>query len=158
MKKDSKINKQLEKLQTENAELLADLQRTRADFENFRKNVDAEKDRLSLATKQAMILKLLPVIDGIDQATNHLPAELEDNSWATGVLKLNQKLVDDLSRIGVRKIKAEIGQEFNPDQHSALLMDEETEGEAEVIAEVLQPGYWYDDQVMRPASVKVARQ
>ena len=58
----------------------------------------------------------------------------------------------------MRKVEAEIGQEFNPDQHSALLMDEAAEGDTEVIAEVLQPGYWYEDQVMRPASVKVTRQ
>ena len=86
MKKDVKIGKQLEKLQAENTELLNDLQRTRADFENFRKNIDADKERLTLATKQATIKKLLPVIDGIDKATSHLPAELQTNSWAIGVL------------------------------------------------------------------------
>lgn len=138
-------------------ELTMDLQRVRADFENYRKRVEAEKSAARGFGQREMVVKLLPIIDDIERATQHLPAELAENSWAKGVANLAKNLEKITENLGVKKILAQSGTPFNPDLHHAVQIDEESEGEKEVIAEELQAGYTLGDQVLRPAMVKVAR-
>lgn len=137
-------------------ELIADLQRVRADFENYRKRVEIEKEGLVDLTKAATILKLLPTVDNIERALAHSPAELADNKWAQGVVALGRSLEKSLSELGVVRISANPGEPFNHDLHEAVMM-EDAEGEHEVIAEELRPGYMFGDQVIRPSMVKVTR-
>jgi len=137
-------------------ELTVDLQRTRADFENFRKNVDADKTRLAIVVKNATIVKLLPMVDDIERAMKHIPVELVNNEWAKGVMSLKTKLEKQLESLGVKRIMAEAGTEFNPEIHEAVLVDD-VDGEHEVVAEELVSGYTLDGEVIRPASVKVTR-
>ncbi len=136
------------------AELTADLQRMRADFENYRKRVDEEKQTAREYGEAAIASKLLPVIDDIERAVTHLPAELADNAWAQGVANLSKNLDKTLETIGITRISSEPNSDFNPDQHHAVQFDE-AEGEREVIAEELQPGYLYNGEVLRPAMVRV---
>lgn len=137
-------------------ELTIDLQRTRADFENFRKNVDADKARLVNVVKNTTIMKLLPMVDDIERALRHAPVELTDNEWVKGVMSLKAKLEKQLESLGVKRIVADAGTEFNPEIHEAVLVDD-VDGEHEVVAEELVPGYTLDGEVIRPASVKVTR-
>lgn len=139
------------------AELTADLQRQRADFENYRKRVDTEKTLAKQAARGATILQLLPVIDTIERAVAHLPAELADNSWAQGVVSLGKNLDRTLADFGLQRIEAASGVPFNPELHEAVTMDD-SEGQQEVIAEELRAGYTLDGQVVRPSMVKVTRQ
>lgn len=139
------------------AELTADLQRQRADFENYRKRVEQEKDFAKQATRSATIMQLLPVIDTIDQAIGHVPGDLAENSWAKGVVALGKNLDKMLSDLGVGRIHATPGTEFNPELHEAVMADD-SEGEQEVVAEELRAGYTLDGRVMRPSMVKVTRQ
>jgi len=139
------------------AELTADLQRTRADFENYRKRVDAEKTQAREAGRNAAIMKLLPVIDTIERATRHIPEDLADNKWAQGVAGLSRNLDKTLAGLGLEKIVAEPGTVFDPELHEAIQFDEDAEGEEEVIAEELQPGYLQDDKPLRHAMVRVTR-
>ena len=145
------------KLNTQNEELINDLQRLRADFENYRKRVTLDLQSARDFSRQQTVGKLLPTIDNITRATTHLPEELKDNDWATGVMKLPQLLEKDLATIGVTKILAEPGTIFDPEIHEAVQMDEESEGDTEVIAEELQTGYMVDGAVLRPAMVRVMR-
>lgn len=138
-------------------ELTNDLQRLRADFENYRKRVEQDKQTARGFAKQETVLKLLPALDNINRATSHLPASLEDNQWASGVVKLPKILQKDLAAIGVSPILAAPGTPFNPQLHDAIQMDEAAEGETEVVAEELQTGYMVDGVVIRPAMVKVTR-
>ena len=78
-KKEQKIIEEIQKLEQENGELLLDLQRTRADFENYRKNVDADRERAKALAKKSLLLELLPVLDDLDLAIAHAPADLANS-------------------------------------------------------------------------------
>ena len=127
------------------AELTNDLQRTRADFENFRKQVEIQKENERRATKLATVSKMLPLLDDLDRAI----ASYEE------LKPLEKSLEKTLKELGLARIPSEIDVEFDPDLHDAVMV--EGEGEKEVIAETLRPGYYYESEVLRPAMVKVRK-
>jgi len=139
-------------------ELTADLQRTRADFENYRKRVEGEKAAARDAGQTAAVMRLLPVIDNIERAITHVPADLAENAWAMSVANLVKQLDKSLEGLNVKRIDAAAGTPFDPELHEAIQFDEAAEGEHEVIAEELQAGYTLGGQPIRPAMVKVTRQ
>lgn len=152
-KKDSKC----EKLQTENSELKNDLQRTRADFENYRKNVESRISNAQNLGEKKAILALIPMVDDIERAISHLPEDLVKNAWAQNVVKMSKNLEKNLSKLGVEKINSSNGAIFNPELHEAIQFDEESEGEEEIVAEELRAGYTLKGEVLRAAMVKVGR-
>jgi molecular chaperone GrpE len=151
-------SKQHEELEQQIGELTQDLQRTRADFENYRKRVEGEKTAAREAGQMSMVLKLLPVIDTIERAVGHMPADLQENKWARGVAGIAKNLQKTLEGLNLRRIEATPGTEFNPELHEAIQFDEDAVGEKEVITEELQAGYLLNDQPIRHAMVKVTRQ
>lgn len=152
-----KSKKQVE-LETTIDELTQDLKRSRADFENYRNRVAVEKDQARIAGQTSTLLKLLPTVDNIERAISHAPKELENNTWVTGVVKLTKNLEKSLADMDVKRIDANPGSVFNPDLHEAIQMDEDAEGEREVIAEELQAGYIIGSTVARHSLVKVTKQ
>jgi len=150
------MTKKTDELEQQIGELTIDLQRVRADFENYRKRVDEEKQSAREFGEASIASKMLPVIDDIERAVTHLPAELVDNVWAQGVANLSKNLDKALNSIGITRISAELNSAFDPDQHHAVQFDE-ADGEQEIIAEELQPGYLYKGEVLRPAMVRVTR-
>ena len=129
------------------ASLVSDLQRTRADFENFRKQVEIQREQAKAVAVNGTVLKLLPLLDDIDRAILAYPEQLG---------ALSGSLAKTLGELGLTKIDSEPGVEFNPDFHDAISMDD-SEGTKEVIAETLRAGYTYDGEVVRPAMVRVTR-
>lgn len=127
-------------------ELTEDLQRTRADFENFRKQVELQKENERKATKLATVYKILPLLDDVDRAILSYNEQLNP---------LEKSLAKTLKELQLEKIVSNEGVEFNPDIHDAVMV--EGEGEKEVIAETLRSGYYYENEVLRPAMVKVKR-
>ncbi len=150
MSKNQKDNAQI-------VELTSDIQRVRADFENYRKRVESEKQSARDYGQKEMVIKLLPVIDNIERAVGHVPAELADNAWAQGIVTLQKNLEKTLVSIGITKIAAEPVAVFNPDLHHAVQFDEDSDGDQEIVAEELQTGYMLDGHVLREAMVKVTR-
>ena len=150
-------HKKIDDLQHTIDELTLDLQRTRADFENYRKRVEAEKQSAHSMGQAKSVMKLLPVIDTIERAIANVPEELADNAWAKGVAGLGKQLDKQLKEIGLEKIDAKPGALFNPELHQAVQFDEAADGEKEVIAEELRAGYTLDGAVIRDAMVKVTR-
>lgn len=153
MKKDKK--EKAEELEKKIEELTNDLIRTRADFENYRKRVESEKEQAKVVAKSAIISKLLPIIDDIELAISYAPENLKDNPWVKGVNKLSVKLETSLSNLGVKAIDAKNNTTFDPKLHDAISMDDSSEGEEEIILEELRKGYLYNDAVIRPSMVKV---
>lgn len=151
-------HKKTDDLQRTIDELTLDLQRTRADFENYRKRVEAEKQSAHSMGQAKSVMKLLPVIDTIERAIANVPEELADNAWAKGVAGLGKQLDKQLKEIGLEKIDAKPGTSFNPELHQAVQFDEEADGDKEVVAEELRAGYTLDGTVIRDAMVKVTRQ
>ena len=126
-------------------ELTNDLQRTRADFENYRKQVETQKLAEKKMVELATVYKVLPLIDDIDRAIMSY-AELKP---------LEKSLEKTLKELGLGRILSEADVDFNPDLHEAVMV--EGDGEKEVIAETLRPGYYYNGEVLRPAMVKVKK-
>jgi molecular chaperone GrpE len=155
--KDEKPSKKDKDLQVKIDELTLDLKRTRADFENYRKRVETEKDQARTAGKSGAILKLLPVIDNIERAIAHAPEELKENKWAQGVANLVKNLEKSLESLDVKRIQADKGMPFDPAFHEAIQFDEDAEGDSEVIDEELQAGYMMNGTVVRHSMVKVTR-
>ena len=153
MKKDKK--EKAEELEKKIEELTNDLIRTRADFENYHKRVESEKEQAKVVAKSAIISKLLPIIDDIELAISYAPENLKDNPWVKGVNKLSLKLETSLSNLGVKTIDAKSNTTFDPKLHDAISMDDSSEGEEEIILEELRKGYLYNDAVIRPSMVKV---
>lgn len=144
MKKD-KIEVLKAEFAAKNAEMLNDLQRTRADFENYRKQVEAQKLAAVRTAQLATVYKVLGLLDDIDRAVGSY-AELAP---------LEKSLEKTLKELGLERIASEPGVEFNPDLMDAVMV--EGDGEREVVAETLRPGYYYEGEVLRPAMVKVVR-
>lgn len=153
----AKTKKQLE-VEAQLQELIIDLQRTRADFENYRKRAEIEKTSAREFGQSAAILKLLPVIDNIERAIAYTPEDLKDNAWVQGVAGLVKNLEKSLESLNVKRIEATPGTPFDPDLHEAIQFDEEATGEHEVIAEQMQAGYTLNGHVIRHAMVNVTRQ
>ena len=150
--------KKVDEYEQQLAELTADLQRTRADFENYRKRVEGEKVAARDAGQASAILKLLPVIDNIERAAFHIPDDLKENKWAQGVAGLAKNLEKSLEVLNLKRIDASKGTEFNPELHEAIQFDETAEGEKEIIEAELQAGYLLNGVPIRHAMVKVTRQ
>lgn len=137
-------------------ELTGDLQRMRADFENYRKNSEIDKQRYGKVVKNDTLIKVIPIVDDIERATAHLPEDLVDNDWAKGVVALREKLIKDLHELGVDKVDTEPGTVFDPVYHEATAMDDEG-GDTEVVGEELRSGWIVDGEVIRPAMVRVVK-
>ncbi len=159
VEKSRKTKKQLE-LEQQIGELTQDLQRTRADFENYVKRSETERAMARESGQASTILKLLPVIDNIERAIIYVPDELKDNSWVQSVTGLVKNLEKSLESMDLKRIDATPGIAFNPDLHEAILFDE-AEGDSpngeEVIAEEMQPGYTLGGRPIRHSMVKVTR-
>lgn len=152
-----KPSKKEEQLAQQVGELTQDVQRLRADFENYRKRIDIEKVQLSDLTKAATIMKLLPIIDTLERAIAHAPADLAENKWVQGVTSVGKNLDKSLQELGLSRINASAGVTFDPNLHEAVMMDEDSAGDREVIAEELRAGYTLGESVIRPSMVKVTR-
>lgn len=128
-------------------ELTNDLQRTRADFENYRKQTEIQKTQAIAMAKSATIRQVLPLIDDFSRAIMAYPEQLRP---------LEKNLQKTLDSLGIKVIDSLPGTGFNPDLHEAVSVSDDG-GEVEVISETLRPGYMYDGAVIRAAMVKVSR-
>ena len=146
-KKSVKESAEIAKLEAEKNEMISDLQRTRADFENYRKQVELQREQAKKVATDSTVMKFLPLIDDMSRAIAANPDSLAP------VSKTLEKIMNEL---GLRKIYTSEGTAFNPDLHNDISI-EESEGEKEVISEELMPGYFYNNEVLRPAMVRVRR-
>lgn len=132
--------------------------RIAADFENYRKRTLKEKDDLELQVKRNTITELLPIIDNFERARAQIKpqndGEMAIHKSYQGVYK---QLVDCLKRLGVSPMRPE-GQEFDPNEHEAVMREPTDEYPEGTVLEELVRGYFLGDRVLRHAMVKVAAQ
>ncbi|MCL1876900.1 nucleotide exchange factor GrpE [Candidatus Saccharibacteria bacterium] len=148
--------KKPDELEQQIGELTADLQRVRADFENYRKRVDSDLERAKSIGENKAVMKILPLIDILAKAMADIPMEISENTWVLGIVGVQKNLEKMMGEINLQPINVKLGDDFNPDLHHAVQFDEQS-GEREIIAEILQNGYIYQGQILRPAMVKVTR-
>lgn len=162
MTKQAKPDKQqkapkLDKKDAQILDLTNDLQRIRADFENYLKRVELEKEQVRKAGAERIILDLLPVVDNIDRAITYVPEEIADEPWVKGIAGLTKQLDKALEKLNVARIDAKPGTAFDPEFHQAIQFDEDAKGDKEVIDEELQSGYTRDGSPIRHSMVRVTR-
>jgi molecular chaperone GrpE len=145
----------LEKAQAQAAEYLDGWQRSRAEFANYKRRVEAEREELRRASNEALLLKLLPVVDDFERAFQKIPQEWAASPWVSGISMILRKLQALLESQGVVPIQA-AGQPFNPQQHEAVLLEETAEHPDGTVTAEIQRGYRLGERVLRPAQVKVA--
>lgn len=126
-----------------------------AEFENARTRNEKESKKMYDIGAKEVLEKLLPVVDNFERAIIMIPEEDKDRSFEQGVDMIYKQLMSTLEGIGVAAMNAE-GKEFNPDLHNAVIhVEDENLGE-NIVAEEMQKGYMYKDQVLRHSMVKVA--
>ena len=149
-----KLREKIKKLEEEKQEYLDLSQRTRADYANFKKEVESTRvaDR-KFATKR-FIEELLPVLDSYDMSQGNKEAwEAVDKNWRMGVEYIFAQLRTVLEGEGVTQF-GKIGDTFNPELHESMeQMDVENESENDKIVKILQNGYKMNDMILRPARV-----
>lgn len=148
-------DKEKDKLKEQVAELNDKVVRQMAEFDNFRKRTEKEKQKMFETGAKSVIEKILPVVDNFERGIAALSDEEKEGQFAQGVIMVYKQLMDELEKMEVKPIEA-VGQEFNPDLHNAVMhIEDENLGE-NVIAAELQKGYTYRDQVVRHSMVQVA--
>jgi molecular chaperone GrpE len=146
---------ELEQARAQAAEYLDGWQRARAEFANYKRRVETEREELRRSSTQALLLKLLPVVDDFERAFQTLPPELKDVPWVEGMRMILRKLHSILDSENVTPIEA-AGQPFDPLWHDAVMQEETTKYPDNYVMEELQRGYRLGERVLRPARVKVA--
>ena len=135
--------------------------RKAAEFENYRKRMDKEKADLRIMSQSAILLELLPVLDGFDRALKYF-REAKGGAdsieqYQEGVDLLYRQALDTMSQAGVTPITAE-GKPFDPYLHEALSRHETSEADEGIIVAELRRGYTFKDRLLRPSQVVVAAQ
>jgi molecular chaperone GrpE len=150
-----RLRTELDAAQTQTAEHLASLQRTAADFANFRRRTAEDRERDLGLAGESLLRKLLVVADDFDRALDTMPAELRGIGWIEGIVLLDRKLRQLLESEGVTAIEV-IGRPFDPHEHEAVAsVPAPGRPDGEVVAEI-QRGYRVRDRILRPAMVAVA--
>ena len=140
-------------LATERDEYLQALQRTQADFENYRKRITRQQQEQSARASADLVTKLLPALDTLDLAQAHQTGESASTEDAKALTASRAMLLDLLAKEGLERFdEAEVP--FDPAVHDAVARAEGDGGEV-VIDEVLRAGYRWKGQVLRPAMVRV---
>ena len=127
--------------------------RLQADFDNFKRRTNQEKDQLASFVKADVMKDLFPVLDNFERALS-APATDETKAFLDGFVMIHQNLMDMLKKHGLATIEA-VGQPFDPNFHQAIMRVESDEYEDDTVCEVLQTGYTVDGKTVRPAMVKV---
>lgn len=128
--------------------------RLQADFDNFRRRTNQEKEQLSGFVKGNVLADLLPVLDNFERAVQS-PAEGDAKTFLDGFVMIHQNLMATLQKHGLAPIEA-VGQPFDPNLHQAIMRVETDEYPEDTVVEVLQTGYTVDGRCIRPAMVKVS--
>lgn len=138
-----------EKARAEN--YLANWQRVQADFLNYKKRSQQEKEEIGQFANSVLLLSILPVIADLERALASVPPRLAKLSWVDGIKLIEHKFQTTLESQGLSPIKT-VGEPFDPRCHEAVRQDKGEEG---IVLEEIQKGYQFHDRVIRPAMVVV---
>lgn len=138
------------------AELNDKIKRQMAEFDNFRKRTEREKNQMYEIGAKSVIEKILPVVDNFERGLAAVPEESKEDGFMQGMNQIYKQLMTELEAIGVKPIEA-VGQEFNPDFHNAVMQVESEEFESGIVAQELQKGYMYRESVVRHSMVAVVQ-
>jgi len=146
------LKEQLENMIKERDELYDRLLRKLADFNNYRKRIEKEKEEFLQIANSNLIKELLPIMDNLERALSHF-ANKED-SFYVGIQQIYRQLKETLKKFGLVQIQA-MGKQFDPSLHEAIAHEENNDIEENTILEEYQRGYLIHNKLLRPSLVKV---
>ena len=152
----AELEAQLEAARQEAAENLGGWQREAADFRNYKRRTDQERDTILGLASEALLSKVLTLADDFDRAIDAMPRELAKVPWTEGIVAIDRKLRMLLESEGVSPIEV-LGKPFDPRVHEAITHETTDEVPDETVIGEIQRGYRIRDRVLRPALVSVSR-
>jgi molecular chaperone GrpE len=129
--------------------------RAQADFDNYRRRTQKEKEELAQYASMKLVSQILPVLDNFERAFQASPDSEEVKSFMKGMDMIYRQLIQVLEAEGLRKMEP-VGTPFDPEMHQAIMQVESEEYGEGIVVEVVQNGYWLKEKVLRPAMVKVS--
>jgi molecular chaperone GrpE len=148
------LQRSLDEAREQGEEHLRAWQRAAADYANYKRRVEEERETVAQFANAMLISKLLGVLDDFDRALEHVPDDVHEG-WVDGIRLVERKLRGVLEGEGVTPIEAQ-GQPFDPNVHEAVVHEETTDYPDNTVIGELQRGYRLRDRVLRPALVRVA--
>lgn len=155
-KKQAKLDKKTDAYKEQIEQLEDRVKRQMAEFENFRKRTDREKQAMFETGARSIIEKILPVVDNFERGLATVSEENKEDPFVDGMNRIYKQLLTELEAMGVAPIEA-VGCEFDPNLHNAVMQVESEEYESGIIAQELQKGYTYRDTVVRHSMVAVVQ-
>jgi molecular chaperone GrpE len=146
----------LDKARAEAESYLDDLRRLQADFDNYRKRTLREQTARAASASQALVTRLLPVLDNFELAVSSAEQSRDFDRMLRGVEMVFGELREVLEAEGLVRIEAE-GKPFDPERHEAVIAVEEEDTEPGMVVDIVRAGYELRGKVLRPAMVKVAK-
>jgi len=145
------FEQQLTEAKAKADEYLAGWQRSQADFINFKRRAEQEKEETIKYANTELLIRLLPVLDDLELAFTAIPAGHSHTGWVKGIKLVERKLKNFLETLNLTEIEP-VGKPFDPNLHDAVMQAEGAEG---VVLQEFQKGYKLGDRVIRPSKVSV---
>jgi len=143
-------------LQEELADLREQLLRKSADFDNYRKRMQREKEEFAAYANRELLLDLVPIIDDFERAIKSGEESQDFTAFHDGIVMIEKQFISMLERKWHLSRFESVGEEFDPQRHEAMLTEEVPGHEQSMVLEDYQKGYLLNDRVLRPAKVKVS--
>ncbi len=142
--------------QKEAAEYRDGWQRERADYSNFRKRSERQQAETLQQATFTLFRQLLPIIDDLERAIASIPADFKGEAWHDGLTLIQRKAEKFLADNDIETLDP-IGNEFDPNIHEAIGIEETDAFASNIVTETLQKGYVRQGRILRPALVRVAK-
>ncbi|MFP4363032.1 MAG: nucleotide exchange factor GrpE [Spirochaetia bacterium] len=153
----AELEAKVKALEDENSELKNQFLRKQAEFENFRKRMQREKQEAIRFSNSQILSDLMEVIDNFERAIKSSESSRDFDAFHSGIVMIEQQFTSMLEKkYGLKRFES-VGEEFDPQYHEALMMEESPEHDIQTVLEDFQKGYMLHDRVLRPAKVKVSQ-
>ena len=154
--KNKKADKEKAGMQEKIDSLEDRVRRQMAEFDNYRKRTDKEKEQMFSMGERSVIEKILPIVDNFERGFDTVEESDKEDAFVIGMQRIYTQLTTQLEALGVKPIEA-VGKEFDPNLHNAVMQVESQEYESGIVAQELLKGYMYHDQVLRHSMVAVVQ-
>lgn len=145
---------ELEKYKKEAEENLAGWKRAMADYQNLKKETERERIGAIKLGAQSIVAATLPALDHFNDAIKHIPEDEMKKSWVSGILLIKKELEEVFKQMGIEKMET-VGRAFDPSLHEAV--GEDDGGESGTVIREMQAGYKFQNEILRPAKVIIAK-
>ena len=148
------LQEKVDELQAKLTETEGRTLRLQADFENYKRRVQMDKQAAEKYRAQSLVSDILPALDNFERAMQVEATDEQTKSLLQGMEMVHRQLLEALNKEGVEVIEA-VGKQFDPNEHQAIMQVEDSEFESNAVVEEFQKGYKLKDRVIRPSMVKV---